>query len=208
MHRLRLLASLPFLFLSLLSGCEKTPEPESKPAPAAADPAQAKDPHAGLHAAPQEATAPKGPAEVAYDVPEGWQKAENPNPMRKATFKIPKAAGDAEDAEMSVSQAGGTVEANVKRWSGQFESGKDDQTKREAKKIGDLNVTTVEIHGTFAGSGMPGAAQSGPKPNWALLGAIVETQGSLTFFKLTGPDKTVTAAKPGFDKLVDSLRAK
>ena len=61
-----------------------------------------------------------------YEAPAGWQKVDNPNPMRKATFKIPRAEGDPEDGEMSVSLAGGTVDQNVQRWSGQFERGKDD----------------------------------------------------------------------------------
>jgi hypothetical protein len=55
---------------------------------------------------------------------------------------------------------------------------------------------------------MPGAPSSGPKTNWALLGAIAETQGSLTFFKLTGPEKTIQSAKPAFDKFVEGFRAK
>ena len=158
--------------------------------------------------APAKEAAPARPTEVVYEAPAGWQKAENPNPMRKATFKIPHAEGDAEDAELSVSQAGGTVDANVQRWAGQFERGKDEPVSRKQMKVGDLDVTVVELHGTFAGGGMPGAPAAGPKTNWALLGAIVETQGSLTFFKLTGPEKTVQSAKPAFDKFVEGFRAK
>ena len=40
----------------------------------------------------------------------------------------------------------------------------------------------------------------------ALLGAIVEVGGSLWFFKMTGPAKTVAAARPEFDKLVSSFK--
>jgi hypothetical protein len=198
---LRLLASATTLCALLgLSACEKTPEPAPSAPPQGAPASDA----------PKGSDAPtrKGPTDVAYDVPEGWQKVENPSPMRKATFKIPRAEGDTEDAEMSVSQAGGTVDQNVTRWSGQFQSGKDDKTSRVDRKVGELSVTVVEIRGAFSGMAMPGAPAAGPKPDWALLGAIVETEGSLTFFKLTGPEKTVTAARPGFDKLVDSLRAK
>ncbi|HRI70449.1 MAG TPA: hypothetical protein PK156_39730, partial [Polyangium sp.] len=158
--------------------------------------------------APAKEAAPARPTEVVYEAPAGWQKAENPNPMRKATYKIPHAEGDTEDAELSVSQAGGTVDANVQRWAGQFERGKDEPVNRKQMKVGDLDVTIVELHGTFAGGGMPGAPAAGPKPSWALLGAIVETQGSLTFFKLTGPEKTVQSAKPAFDKFVEGFRAK
>ncbi|MRG96091.1 hypothetical protein [Polyangium spumosum] len=206
--RQRLLAPLLTLgAIVALTACEKTPEPPPSNAPpqnphAAAPPAGNTNPGA----APSR---PKGPKDVAYDVPAGWEKVDHPSKMRMATFKIPRAEGDTEDAEMSVMQAGGTIDQNVNRWSGQFERGKDDTTSRQDRKIGELSVTVVEIHGTFSGGmGMPGAAPASSKPKWALLGAIVETEGALTFFKLTGPEKTVTAAKPAFEKFVESLRAK
>jgi hypothetical protein len=184
--------------------CDKPPEPTPPAAPDKAPTASTQN----APAAPAKAATPAKPSEVVYEAPAGWQKAENPNPMRKATFKIPRAEGDPEDAELAVSQAGGTVDANVQRWAGQFERSKDDPVARKQMKVGDLDVTVVELHGTFAGGGMPGAAPAGPKPNWAMLGAIVETQGSLTFFKLTGPEKTVQSAKPAFDKFVEGFRAK
>jgi len=188
----------------LVSACAKTPEPD----PAAAPPKTTAKaaPERTAAATPKPTTA--GPSELAWDTPKTWEKVENPSPMRKATYRIPKAAGDPEDGEMSVSQAGGNVEANVKRWTGQFENAKDEDTKRFEKKVGDFKVTVVEIHGTFAGSGMPGAPPGPPKPKFAMLGAIVETSGSPHFFKLTGPEKTVAAARPDFDKMVDSFRAK
>jgi hypothetical protein len=54
---------------------------------------------------------------------------------------------------------------------------------------------------------MPGAPAAEKKPAFALLGAIVATSPP-TFFKLTGPDKTVMAAQRDFERLVDGLRAK
>lgn len=184
--------------------CDKPPEPT--PAATPERTAAAPTPNAPAPAAKE--AAPAKPSEVVYDAPAAWQKVENPNPMRKATFKIPHAEGDSEDAELAVSQAGGSVDANVQRWAGQFERNKEDPVARKQMKVGDLDVTVVELHGTFAGGGMPGAPSAGPKANWAMLGAIVETQGSLTFFKLTGPEKTVQSAKPAFDKFVEGFRAK
>ncbi len=185
------------------AACSKTPEPEpSAPPPRSTS--------AATGATGTGAPAPRGPqkpTDVDWDAPAGWEKAANPSPMRKATYKIKHAEGDPEDAELSVSQAGGSIEANVARWTGQFEKAKDDATKRTEKKVGELKVTVVEIHGTFAGSGMPGAPPGPPKERWAMLGAIVET-ATPTFFKLTGPEKTVMAARADFDKLIDSLRAK
>jgi hypothetical protein len=150
--------------------------------------------------------APHGQVDIGWEAPTTWQKAENPSPMRKATYKIPHAEGDAEDAELSISQAGGTVDMNVSRWSGQFDHATA-SVKRSDKTVGELKVTVVEIHGKYNGSGMPGAPATGPKDNYALLGAIVETTPP-TFFKMTGPAKTVDGAKADFDKFIDSVRMK
>lgn len=191
-----------FALVFAVAACDKPPEPAPNAAPERPAPAK---PEAN---APSKPAAPARPTEVVYEAPTGWQKVDNPSPMRKATYKIPRAEGDPEDAEMTVSQAGGTVDQNVQRWAGQFERGKDDTIGRKQMKVGDLDVTVVELHGTFSGMAMPGAPAASAKPNWAMLGAIVETQGSLTFFKLTGPKKTVESAKPAFDKFVEGFRAK
>lgn len=195
---------LPLFAAALaLAACDKTPEP-TPPASAETKPAQT--------AAPTPTNLPgastpqgSGPADIAWDVPTAWERVENPSPMRKATYKIPKAAGDPETGDMSVSQAGGALDANIKRWEQQFTDRPGD-AKKETKKVGDLEVTIVEIKGTYA-SGMPGMPAGEPKKNWALLGAIVNTKTPY-FFKLTGPEKTVTGARADFDKLVDSFRAK
>ena len=190
---------LTILLVSALAlACSKAPEPEkstSAPVTASSSPPAAARPPA----------APSGPGDVAWDAPASWQKAENPSPMRKATYKIPKAKGDAEDAELSVSQAGGSVDMNLQRWATQFSPKA--EIKRTEKKVGDLKVTVAELHGTFAGSGMPGAAAGAPKEKWAMLAAIVETTPP-TFFKITGPENTVNGAKADFDKLLDGMRAK
>jgi hypothetical protein len=195
---------LAITLTALVAACNKTPEPElrSEPKPSASSAA----PSGAASMIPTEPTAKAGPSDVTFEAPEGWSKADNPSPMRKATYRIPKAKGDPEDGELSVSQAGGSVEANLKRWTGQFEART--KTERTERQIGPLKVTVVELSGTFTGGGMPGAAPASPKPGWSMLAAIVETTPGLTFFKLTGPAPTVTAAKGDFDKLVGSMKPK
>jgi len=147
--------------------------------------------------------APAGPAALAWEAPKTWKSMPNPSAMRRATYQIPRAAGDPEDADLSVMEAGGGVDANVERWAGQFEGGKD-TLKKTSKTVSGFKVTIVDVTGTFGGMG----GGTGGKPSWALLGAIVETTGgSLWFFKMTGPAKTVAAARPDFDKFVSSFKA-
>jgi hypothetical protein len=199
-------AAAAALLSALAMGCSKTPEPEGSVSPAREPSSKAASPTdtTGAAAKPTQAA----PTDLGWDVPAAWQKAENPNAMRKATFKIPRAAGDTEDGEMSVSQAGGSVDANVQRWVGQFQTKGPEAVKRTPRTVNGLNVTVVEIRGVFAGGGMPGGPPSEPKPSYALFGAIVEAGPTAWFFKLTGPEKTLDAAKGDFDRFVDSLRAK
>jgi hypothetical protein len=186
------------VLLAALGACNKQSEPDAsgQPAPRSTATPPSTPP----------ASRPDGPSDVAFDAPSGWTKAEKAGPMRKATYKVPHAPGDAEDAELSVSQAGGTVDQNVARWALQLEKKLPD-VKREERTVNGLKVTVVEIHGDYAGMAMPGAPPPGKKPGYALLGAIVQTS-PLTFLKLVGPDKSVGAAQRDFDKMVETLRAK
>ncbi|WP_437668533.1 hypothetical protein [Sorangium sp. So ce131] len=211
MTMLRSAKVLP-LVAALAAACSKTPEPTATSTPEAPATSKPAAPAQTAPAAPaQTAPAAAQPAggELAWDAPASFETAPNPNSMRKATYKIKRAAGDAEDAELSVSQAGGSVDANITRWVGQFAEKSADSPKRSEVKVNDIKVTVVEVRGTFSGSGMPGMPASAPKPAYALLGAIAETpSGELWFFKMTGPEKTVTGARADFDKLVNSLRVK
>jgi hypothetical protein len=181
-------------------GCSKTSEPE----PGASAPAST-GPATPAHGSAQAPTAPQA-ADITWTAPASWVSAPNPNPIRKATYKLPKAEGDPEDAELSITQTGGGVEANIKRWSGQFQGSP--ELKVTHRDVGPLKVTVVEGHGTFNGGGMPGGPASSPRKDWALLGAIVDSLDPPYFFKLTGPEKTVNAARADFDAFVGALKPK
>lgn len=188
--------------LLALVACSKAEEP--KPTEKSAPPSTVAAPTPAASATAVSAASEK---EIAWDAPSAWTSAPNPNPMRKATYKIPKAAGDTEDAELTVSSAGGGVDRNVERWASQFGGAK---PKTEARTVHDLKVTIVEIKGTFAGGGGPmmGGAAATSKEKQMLLGAVVDSGDTQHFFKMVGPEKTVTAARKDFEKLVSSLHAK
>src|SRR5687767_6167407 len=115
---MKTIVACSILVLSTAGACDKHPEPTSSAPPPTSRPAATATAQSSATAAtPQPAAKP---SDVAWDAPASWQKSDNPSAMRKATYKIPKVAGDPEDAELSVSTAGGTVEANVTRWEGQF----------------------------------------------------------------------------------------
>jgi hypothetical protein len=129
--------------------------------------------------------------------------------MRLATYRVPATGGDSEPAELGVfffgNGEGGSVDANVERWIGQFspEMGATKPTRR-VETVNGIRVTRVSTEGTYA-SGMPGGPTT-PKAHFALVGAIAEGPGGNVFFKLTGPRKTVAKAAAQFEALVRSLK--
>jgi hypothetical protein len=156
----------------------------------------------GAHDAPP-AAPDDFPAAITWTAPGAWKTMPSSSAMRLATYRIPRAPGETEDTELTVVRAGGSTDANIERWLGQFDDrGKDTRT---IKTIHGMTATVVEVHGTFLGGGMSMGATESSRTGWALLAAIVETPGSPYFFKMTGPTKSVTAARPAFDALLASI---
>jgi hypothetical protein len=200
--------ALVLLAIGASAGCKKTPEPTggaaispSPPASVATQPAAAPTPPATAHP----------PVEITWVDPPEWKRAERASPMRKASYTIPRAGSDPEDAELGVFYfgpgQGGGIEANVDRWVKQFVDLPADRVVRSDRSANGLVQHTVEIEsGTFNPNMMPGG-KAKPKENFALLGAIVEAPSGVYFFKLTGPKATVAASKKPFFTLLDSVKA-
>jgi hypothetical protein len=145
---------------------------------------------------------PNDDSPIDWKAPARWQLVPNTSTMRLATYRVPRAPGDTGDAEVSVTLAGGSPDANAERWIRQFDEASQKSAKRTTRKVGSFDVIGVEVQGIYSGGmGKDGASQ----PGWALLGAIVSTPTMPTFFKLTGPARSVLAARGEFDALVGSL---
>jgi hypothetical protein len=196
---------------ALGAGCDKkAPEPSAQPAsqvplvPPAADMSAAPIARAPSTALSQEAL------HITWIDPPAFKRVPPSNPMRKASYVVPRAPGDAEDGELTVfyfgaGQGGGT-DANVDRWVKQFADVKPSDVRRADREANGLRQHTVELDsGTFS-SGMAMGGTGKPKPNFGLLGGIVEAPTGAYFFKLTGPSKTVAQAKADFYKLLDSIK--
>ena len=131
--------------------------------------------------------------------------------MRSATYLIPAASGDSEGGECAVFEnIGGGVDANIKRWIGQFEqpdtSSSDAKAKRGTETINGFQVSTVDLTGIYAGGGMSMGQPSVKKPGYRLLGAIIEAPSGPVYFKMTGPEKTIATAQKEFQELLKSVK--
>ena len=145
-------------------------------------------------------------AGVQWSVPKRWSE-QGARQMRAATYTVPAAEGDPEPAECAAfyfgNSQGGSVDANIDRWVGQFEAAAPPaKTERE---VNGMKVTLVQIAGAYLSPGGPMMQSQGKKENYRLLGAIVEGPQGLVFFKLTGPAKTTGECEGEFNALVESL---
>ncbi|MEM8758409.1 MAG: hypothetical protein AAGF47_11585 [Planctomycetota bacterium] len=137
---------------------------------------------------------------LEFSSPEGWTAREPGNSMRLAEF-------DADGATVTVSQAGGTVAANIDRWLGQVvDSGEQpaEPVSRETRSVAGLSTTVVETYGTYLEGGMMGTPTR--NAGYGLVGAVIETPGSLTFVKMTGPEDIVESQRTVFDRFLDGMR--
>ncbi len=134
---------------------------------------------------------------IVWKMPDAWQQTPNPNAMRLATYRVPGGV------EVSVSRAGGSIDANIQRWIDQFEDLVRDT--RAEKMVHGLRVVTVDIAGTYVGGGMTMGGPVDPKHDWAMVGAIVESRSPPYFFKMTGPAAAVHAARPALDGFLGSV---
>ncbi len=156
---------------------------------------------------PPPATAPDAAAGVKWNVPKRWTLAED-RAMRVATYLVPAASGDAEGGECGVfyfgASQGGDVESNIQRWVSQFQGAS--PAERSSRTVNGMQVSLVKVGGTYLAPAGPMMQSTGTKPGYALLGAIVSAPQGSVFFKLTGPRKTLEAAKGEFDALVASMK--
>ncbi len=157
---------------------------------------------------------------ITLRVPGSWQRQHVSTPFRRAQYALPKAPGDTAPASFIVfffgPGQGGSAEANIQRWIGMVRqpNGKDSHAVAHRGQIQrpGLRISTLDVSGTYMESPNPFTSQVIPRPHSRMLAAVVEvtkphSAGSY-FFRLVGPARTLAAAKPGWDALVASVRAK
>lgn len=140
---------------------------------------------------------------------ENWSFESPKSSMRRAQFSIPGEGGAAELVVYFFGAGGaGSTEANTDRWIAQFtntDGSAVSNAKREDAKIAGFEMTRVDVSGSYVGGMGPGAQPQKETPNQRLLAAIVQTPGGPYYFKLLGPDATVSENESAFDALLKSI---
>jgi hypothetical protein len=194
-----------------LACSEPTKEPEPAKRPPSATAAQ------GAHEGSAEENATTD-APLLWDVPAGWSKTEaSDKGPRRAEYSVPRVGDDKEDTELLALYFGkgknGERDTQWDAWLGQFDGDAKRDAKRETFEVGDNVVEVFEHVGNYKlnmGPQRPGMTRSPVqmvKPNFRMLGAVVRTKSRGNwFFRMVGPDPTVTAQKDAFLEMLKSVR--
>ena len=153
---------------------------------------------------------------LSLEAPVGWERVQPKSRIVETEFAIPS-EGTAADGtplpagRMTVMGAGGTVDANLDRWYGQFSQPDGGATKDKATtkkiRIAECRVTLVDIAGTYrdAPMGPFAAGQAIDRPNYRMLAAIVEGPAGNYFLKFYGPSATVSRHAAGFQTMIEGM---
>ncbi len=195
-------------------GSSGAPEPSAGPAsrpPTSAQAAPPSAPPGPVASAPFDPANPQV-AGVRFKAPEPFVYQRPRGGMRAAEYVVPGASGE-KPAVLAIHHfpgMGGSLEANIARWVGQFTQPdgrkSEDVAKIEQSEVNGLRVVRVDVSGTYdAGMQMPGMPAAGPEANQRLLGAIVSGPNGPVFFKLVGSAGLVEGVAPAFQHLLESF---
>lgn len=153
---------------------------------------------------------------ISVQVPLEWIVESPSSSIRIAQYRLPRQGQDLDDALMAVfyfgAGQGGSVEANLERWSNQFlqsdgESSRE-KAKVERKIVSGMGLTLVDLKGTFRPSVMSSRTlPKTAKPGYRMLGGILDSPRGFYFFKLIGPEQTVEHWKESFNWFLGSVKS-
>lgn len=144
-------------------------------------------------------------------VPAEWMARPPSSGMRLLEFSVPaRGAGDEHEAELVMYYfgpgQGGTLDANVARWTSQFSGPNGPVEPLISELDGEMPATLVELSGDYArGAGMGPVGDA--LPDRMLLAAVVDTPQGRLFPQLHGPEATVSAQRDAFVAFIKGIRA-
>ena len=143
--------------------------------------------------------------------PAGWEKVKPTSGIVEHEFNVAPSEGDELPARVTVMGAGGSIDANIDRWIGQFTQPDGGNTKERAKiekkEIAGQEVHRVDLSGTYDDSRGPFSGKGVKRPGYRMLAAIIKTKDRGNYFvKLYGPAKTIGDQAKAFDTMIGSLK--
>lgn len=141
-------------------------------------------------------------AGLKFKAADGWKAAETARPMSAGSL--------VKDGEPKLEAIfyhfpggqGGSVDANLARWQGQFAAEPAPKLEKESAKAGDKEIVIATITGTYKGSSM--RPEPVPLENHVTLAAIVPGPEGNVFIRLNASKEAAEKAKAEFKALASS----
>jgi hypothetical protein len=154
------------------------------------------------------------PGDLQFKAPDGWVSEPPSNNMRAAQYRLP-GEGGAGEASLVVfffgTGQGGPVQANLDRWVGQMQqpdgSPSKDKARTEKLTVNGMNVTLLDVTGSYTDSGMGGGSPQKVQ-DARMRAAVYETAKGNYFVKLTGPRQTVDRWDAAYMDFIKSAQLK
>lgn len=161
--------------------------------------------HPGTQETTQRSRFSKHGLTTSFVLPAGWKEVPTTSNMRAAVYSLP----GKEPLQCIVwffgVGRGGTAAQNIERWGGQVATSQPPKTER-VRISSALTATFLDAQGRYIAETRPGSNKHVNKPDYRLLGAVLEFEGGPLFTKIVGPQAAVAAHAKDFRAWVRSFR--
>ncbi|MEM6798728.1 MAG: hypothetical protein AAF589_04370 [Planctomycetota bacterium] len=143
--------------------------------------------------------------ELKVDAPKAWKKVKPRNRIIEAEFTVPADADPA--GRLTIMASGGSIDANLARWVGQFSKSGDEsaEPKIEKEEVNGMKLTIFDATGTYLDSPRGPFGPKVEKAGYRMIAGILQTGGvGNYFFKLVGPEEIVEENAEAFRAMVSS----
>jgi len=149
---------------------------------------------------------------LKFTVPAKWRIEPVDSPSRGGQWLVPPLKPDGEGGQVVAfyfgPNLGGSPKDNVEAWIGTMFNADGHPAAAEVKHhtTSGLKITQLVIFGTYNQViSLPGIPPQ-PRPNFGLLGAVVENPQGNIYWRFTGPEPLLAATLPLFNKVIDSVK--
>jgi hypothetical protein len=151
--------------------------------------------------------------DLQFTIPAKWQIQPVESAARGGQWRVPALRPDGENGQVVVfyfgTGVGGSAKENIEAWIGTMFNAEGHPAAAEQKlhQTAGFKISQVVVFGTYNQIvSLPGVPPQ-TKPNYGLVGAVIENPQGNIYWRFTGPEALITATLPLFDKVIDSVKS-
>lgn len=150
---------------------------------------------------------------LQFTVPSKWMPEPVESPARAGQWRVPPLHEDGEGGEVVAfyfgPAIGGGAKMNIEGWIGTMLDAEGRPAAAEIKHHKTANgftISQVVVFGTYNQVVLLPGIPPASRPNYGLLGAVIEGPQGNIYWRFTGPEPLITANLALFNKIIDSVK--